>query len=274
MSAASVPTTKRGAFTCEVLSAKPEEVARNTYRIFLKKPEGFDDFYPGQNIKALVRDAQGDIVERKSFSMVSAPHEPFLEFVFRVPEERARWSDTKKMLMALGTEEGCKATLETLGAMRDHSDEVIYTPDTPKEVPIVMLAGGVGIAPFVSMMRYAEHIGDARDFHLLYANPTYSDVAYEDEIDRFSTDSKVNLTVRKFLTRESREGFEEGYFTPEHIQAVTKKYPTTPIFFISGSEGMVEDTVQLLTSIGISEDTHIRVKLFSGYTGKDDTIRE
>ena len=131
-----------------------------------------------------------------------------------------------------------------------------------------LLAGGVGVAPFISMMRHAKHTGDQRDFHLLYANPRYEDVVYEDEVNN-------NPLSQKFLTRDSHEGFREGYFDQESIQTIRSRVvgEQEPLFFISGSEGMVASTEAMLLALGVPKE-RIRLKKYTGYTGADDTIRE
>ena len=254
-----------------VVHEGPAKVARNTYRIRFEKPDGFT-FAPGQSLKTNFKNEirpDGNF-RTPSFTIVSAPHEPFLEIVFRVKENEADWSGTKRSLMALTAGDEVPA----LDVLREKLDEVVYPDDVSRDTPIVMLAAGVGIAPFISMMRHAAHVGDRRDVHLLYANPTYADVAYGYEVDRFTHSLAPNLSTQKFLTREPRAGFAHGYFDREYIRSIIARSPRTfPIFFVSGSEGMVEATVKLLESMHVP-DSRIRVKRFKGYKGEDDTIRE
>ena len=135
-----------------------------------------------------------------------------------------------------------------------------------------MLAGGVGIAPFISMMRHAAHIHDTREFYLMYANPTKEDSAYEDEVVGYSHSLSPNLRLQQFLTQESREGYAQGYFDPESIRSIlARSAQRIPLFYISGAVGMVEETKKLLQKMQVP-DSCIRVKSYTGYEGMD-TIR-
>jgi predicted ferric reductase len=48
----------------------------------------------------------------------------------------------------------------------------------------VLIAGGIGIAPIVSLLRSAGDAGDRRPFLLLYGNPRWQDVTFREEIER------------------------------------------------------------------------------------------
>jgi ferredoxin-NADP reductase len=57
-----------------------------------------------------------------------------------------------------------------------------FTYPSGDDRPIVLVAGGVGITPLISMLRHAVHAEPARGVTLLYSARTEADFAFKDEI--------------------------------------------------------------------------------------------
>lgn len=148
-----------------------EEVARGTAAFHIGKPAGFRH-KPGQALDVILPGAGvGKAQElRHTFSIVSAPHEPEIEFATRL-----RDSEYKRALGAL--QPGAALSIEgPSGSMTLHSDGTR---------PAVFIAGGIGITPFMSMLRHAAHERAARIFILLYSNRTPDDAAFLAELRDF-----------------------------------------------------------------------------------------
>jgi predicted ferric reductase len=59
----------------------------------------------------------------------------------------------------------------------------VFTPDRHPRAPgFVLIAGGVGIAPLMSMLRTFAHRGERRPVTLIYANNRLEDVLFRDEL--------------------------------------------------------------------------------------------
>jgi ferredoxin-NADP reductase len=71
----------------------------------------------------------------------------------------------------------------------------------PNETHLVFIAGGIGITPFMSMIRHMHDTGNARDVLLLYANWTEKDIVFREELNRISASGCPRLTVVHVLSR-------------------------------------------------------------------------
>lgn len=241
---------ERRRFTVAVCESA-HRIADNTFEVSVTKPYVGFVFVPGQSMKFCF----GGDPRGRAFSIVSAPHEPYLTFAFRGSD-----SDLKKNLLRLQAGDRVE--------MLDAKGDCTY-PEEPG-VPVVLIAGGIGVAPFVSMLRHAAALGDARDFHLLSANRVPGAAAYKDELDTLARSGSVRLRLRYLATRAGEDerlpdGFERGHISAEHL----RPFLATPaIFYAIGTSAMVESTKDLLASLGVPGD-RVRFKIFKGYEGVD-----
>src|SRR5215203_34593 len=66
--------------------------------------------------------------------------------------------------------------------------------------PLLLVAGGSGVAPLMSMIRHRAAVGSTVQIRLLYSSRSLNDVAYREELDRLAkTDG--SLEVIHTLTR-------------------------------------------------------------------------
>jgi ferredoxin-NADP reductase len=227
------------------------EIAHHTYEIRIAKPEGFI-FTPGQSMKFYIHGERS-----RTLSIVSAPHEDHLTFAFRDGD-----SPFKNWVKNLQPGEQVE--------MRVPRGDMLYPEETSQETPrpIIMLAGGIGLTPFISMLRHAAHHKHKRQFHLLSVNPSSQDIPFKKEIDEGFGD--LQLSTQYFLTHSREEGYHSGRFTKEDVKGFLHLTPP-PLFFIAGGVKMVEETQALLTSLGVS-DSNIRFTEFTGYKGDTDVF--
>ncbi|MEN9390668.1 MAG: hypothetical protein RLZZ283_768 [Candidatus Parcubacteria bacterium] len=222
----------------------PQPIAHNTFELRVQKPVGFTHL-PGQAMKFYINGERS-----KTLSIVSAPHEPELVFAYRGGRPN---SDRSFKPMLQGLSEGSVVHL------RDPRGESVYP--TEDGVPVVMLAGGIGITPFISMLRHAVHIDDPRSFHLLYSNTNAEDVAYGGEL--------ASLRLKRFLAKLFiTHGDSANRFNEQDIQPLLALQPE-PLFYIAGGVRFLKETTEMLVRLGVPE-SRIRSTEFSGYKDDDD----
>src|ERR1700731_4179463 len=68
-------------------------------------------------------------------------------------------------------------------------------PSDPKQ-KLVFIAGGIGITPFRSMLKYLLDMGERRDIVLFYVNRTADDIAYKDIL----SEAQTKLGIKVFCT--------------------------------------------------------------------------
>jgi predicted ferric reductase len=81
----------------------------------------------------------------------------------------------------------------------------------------VLIAGGVGITPFMSILRTMADRGDPRPVQLFYADKKWEDVAYRDELEELR--GRLDLDVVYVLEDPPEEwDGEKGFITPELLE--------------------------------------------------------
>jgi len=226
-----------------------KEVARDTLEFQFEKPEGFN-FKPGQYggftlINPPETDA-GGITRR--FSLLSMPDDPHLAFVTRL-----QTSAFKRVLKDLSLESEVKFAGPT-GTFTLHEDAV---------VPAVLIAGGIGIAPFYSMIRAAVANRSTQQIILFYGNREKNDAAFLSELMQLEEQHPFFKLIPVLEKAEADWHHETGYIT----DSLLRKYLSdlnAPIYYICGSPGMVTAIQELLAEMDINPE-HVKVEDFPGY---------
>lgn len=124
-------------------------------------------FVPGQYLELTLPHRHSDVRGlRRMFSLTSVPGGSELSIGIKIPDERP--SSFKRALRELPIGSTILST-GVSGSMR--------LPVAAQE-PVVLVAGGIGITPFVSQLRADE--GSGRDITLVYSVSDPSEIAYRD----------------------------------------------------------------------------------------------
>ncbi|MBI3980587.1 FAD-dependent oxidoreductase [Candidatus Microgenomates bacterium] len=128
--------------------------------------------------------------------------------------------------------------------------------------PLVFVAGGIGITPYLSMLRFIKDKKLPYDITLLYSNPDEESAAYleelkslEKEIPRF----RLVLTMTKQDSWQGEKRRIDGEFVKKYLSDYRHRQ-----FFIAGPPAMVEGTKKELLHLGIGEEK-IKTENFTGY---------
>lgn len=160
-----------------------QPVAHGTRAFHFDKPAGFA-FEPGQAIDVVLPEPpDGDPQSaRHTFSIVSAPFENEL-----VVATRMRDSAFKRALGKLPV--GAGITIEgPSGSLTLHQD---------RARPAVFIAGGIGITPFMSILRQAAHDHLAQRLVLLYSNRRPEDAAFLAELQALEQQHPTSSLSRR-----------------------------------------------------------------------------
>jgi ferredoxin-NADP reductase len=138
-------------------------------------------------------------------------------------------------------------------------------PDDPAR-PVVFLAGGIGITPFVSMLRHEAKAGSARPRLLVYSNRRPEDAPFLAELQALAGASgpfRLVATMTE-MERSAREwtgerAMVDAAFLARHLPA-----GPTPVHYLAGPPAMVAALRALLKGSGIA-DGDIRTDEFFGY---------
>jgi ferredoxin-NADP reductase len=227
------------------------EVAEGTMAFQFEKPHDFV-FKAGQYIDLSLSGSQpASNGLTHTFSIASSPSDQDL-----VVTTRMRNTVFKRALSTLPV--GSEVTIDgPMGSFRLHNNTAR---------PAVFLAGGIGIAPFLSMLSCATGQKLRHPILLFYANRYIEDAAFIDELWELE---RVNPRFRfvPILTRTDKNyrGWkgETGHISSQMI--VTKVgILRGPIYYIAGPPTMVAAMRQTLSGVGVDEDD-IRTEEFAGY---------
>jgi len=110
---------------------------------------------------------------------------------------------------------------------------------------VVFLAGGSGITPFISALRYAKIRHLKNRMILFFGNRTRADVIYADELKDYEV---INI-----LSEEKVDGYEQGYIGKEVVEKHIEK-PSVFLWYICGPPPMTEAMKKMLEEMGVAED--------------------
>ena len=229
-----------------------EEVAEGTMAFHFEKPSGFS-FKPGQFADVTLTDPPETDAEgnTRSFSIASPPFENELVFTTRMRDTAFKRS-LKTVPLATEVQIGAAAGSFTL-----HKNQA---------KPAVFLAGGIGITPFLSIVRQADRDRLPHKLHLFYSNRRPEDAAFLDTLQALET-TNPNFHLICTMTEMSKSKKEWKGETALIEKEMLSRHLATlqgPIYYIAGPPAMVAAMRQTLVSAGVEEDD-IRAEEFAGY---------
>ena len=231
---------------------KHELVAEGTMAFHFAKPPGFE-FRAGQSIDLTLlnppeTDGQGNT---RAFSLASAPFDPDLTIATRM-------RDTAFKRVLGKASPGLEVKIDgPSGSLVLHRKA---------ERPAVLMAGGIGITPFLSIIRQAAHDEAAHQIYLFCSNRRPEDCPFLDVLAGAAKQNPrfhliATMTKMKNSHREwtGETGFVSKEMLLKHLPAIQG-----PIFYLAGPPAMVAAVRSILAAAQVDEDD-IRTEEFSGY---------
>jgi ferredoxin-NADP reductase len=228
-------------------------VAADTMIFEFERPQGFD-FKAGQAIDVTlveteVAEAKG---ARHTFSIVSAPFENKLAIATRM-RAASKFKLALKRLM-VGTPVRIEGPYGSL-TLHDNSRRAA-----------VMIAGGIGITPFLSMARQATNDQSPHYLMLVDSNRRPEDAPFLSELTQLER-LNVNFRLVATMTQASKSNIHwngrTGPIDENLLQQVTGHFPE-PVYYVAGPPMFVEAMRATLTDMGIAESS-IHSEDFFGY---------
>jgi len=130
----------------------------------------------------------------------------------------------------------------------------------------VLLAGGIGIAPFLSILSHAAAERFRHPIFLFYANRHFEDAPYMDELwalEQANPRFRFVPTFTRITTNYRGWKGETGHISPEMLYTHIGNLRGA-IYYIAGPPVMVEAARRTLTKARVDEDD-IRTEEFAGY---------
>ncbi len=208
---------------------------KNTLSILFEKPKGFA-FYPGQylDIELPIKDP---LETTRIFSLSSSPSEDFLMITYNLGI-----TPYKQQLRRLQPGDIIKSS---------HPAGTVVIDDSS---PLVMIAGGVGIAPHRSMLKWAVDRQLDLPITLIYSSS--DEIIFKKELDLWQK-QLPSLTIHYIITSKN------GRLNQTKLATIVEHFGNQ-IFYLAGPPGLVDDFENILLNLRV-DSVNIRTDRFDGY---------
>lgn len=229
-----------------------EEVAEGTMAFRFERPAGWA-FKAGQSLDMTLldppeTDAEGNT---RAFSVASAPQEDFLMIATRM-----RDTAFKRTLKTLPL--GSTVKIDgPFGNLTLHNNAVKGA---------VLLAGGIGITPFRSMVFREAREKLQHRIYLFFSNRRPEDAPFLEDLralERENPNFKLIATMTQMEKSKRAWSGETGLIDQKMLSKYLKD-AASPVYYIAGPPGMVKGLREVLNK-GRVDDDDIRTEEFSGY---------
>jgi ferredoxin-NADP reductase len=230
-----------GRFRLPVVSSR--RLTPTTHAIEVAKPKAFL-FGPTQFTFLQLLTEEG--MDARPMSLATSPTRPHLEYAVRLSD-----SPYKRAFAALRPED----EVLVFGPIGDFVLHELR--------PAILVAGGIGVTPLKGMAEYATDRALPIPIRLVYSNPSEDEIVYRDELEALER-RNAHFRVLHTLTGTDR-GWQgaAGRIHRNLLQEAARDLED-PIYYVSGTPGMVVGTLRLLREEGIPEGD-IEVEAFRGY---------
>lgn len=143
------------------------------------------------------------------------------------------------------------------------SGDFVMPKDTKQK--LIFIAGGIGVTPYRSMIKYLLDTEERRTITMLYSARTTEDFAYKDVFEQAREELGIN-TIYIVTAKETH--LDDYHSRTGHINAgmIKQEVPDYQerTFYISGTQAMVSAMQDTLSKLGIPKH-QVKVDYFSGY---------
>jgi ferredoxin-NADP reductase len=234
----------------EVVELIPENA--NVSTLVLDAP-GWSGHRPGQHIDVRLTAEDGYQAQR-SYSIASEPQSGRLA----ITVERLDDGEVSPYLVG---EIRVGEKLEFRGPIGGY----FVWDASPPEQPLLLIGGGSGVVPLMSMLRHRSAVGSGTPTSLLYSSRSLDDVIYREELDELANND--GLDVYQTLTRSRPDGWT-GFarrIDREMLREVAWPVGDTPVAYVCGPTSFVESAAEILVELGY-DPRSVRTERF-GATG-------
>jgi len=193
------------------------------------------DHLPGQHYVVRLR-APDDYTAQRSYSVASEPDDPLVELMVEC--------------LPGGEVSGHLHDVAEVGDVFELRGPIGGWFTWEGEATAVCVAGGTGVVPFVSMLRYAARHGLADTLRVVAVGRTFADLPYAAEL----RDAGAFLAL-------TRENLGDRVASPPYVEEIGTLVDGIGRAYVCGSAGFASFAERLLGEAGVRRDV-IRVEQF------------
>ncbi len=132
----------------------------------------------------------------------------------------------------------------------------------PEDRNFVFIAGGIGITPIISMLRYMRDIEASGDALLIYANHTEKDIVFRSELEAIAAVQHLRFKIIHVLDQPDASWQGEKGYVDEKIMTQYVGDFSDKAFYICCPPVMRQNVLNILKDKGVKND-QIRIEIFS-----------
>lgn len=185
---------------------------------------------------------------RRSFSMTSAPGEREIRLGVKFYEPASSFKTVLRQL-PIGAYVTATGTAGSFTLPRDTT------------VPLLFIAGGIGITPFISQLQHLKKQQVQRDVILIYSVTSPAELAYRDILEAAGVRVLVVTKADELVLPAGWYHINDSSISPEILAKLAPQLSGRRAY-ISGPPAMIRAYKHLLHGIGVK---HITTDYFTGY---------
>jgi ferredoxin-NADP reductase len=193
------------------------------------------DHVPGQHYVIRLRAPDGYTAQR-SYSIASDPADPLIELMVEC--------------LPRGEVSGFLHDVVEVGDVLEARGPIGRWFVWGGKVPSICVAGGSGVVPFISMLRYARRMGTESALRIVASAQTRDRLPYVDELEEYG--AFIALTRENHLDRVA------AHIYPDELAALADGVERA---YVCGSVGFVSFVGRILGEAGVRSDV-VRVEQF------------
>jgi ferredoxin-NADP reductase/Na+-translocating ferredoxin:NAD+ oxidoreductase RnfD subunit len=200
-------------------------------------------FSPGQYMEwTLAHEKQDSRGIRRYFTIASSPTEDTIHIGVKFYDKPSSY---KKSLESL-KKDGVVVASQLAGD---------FTLPKDKNKKLVFLAGGIGVTPFRSMVKYLLDTNEKRNIVMFYAAKNFADIAYKEIFD----EAQQTLGIKIHYILQDRQGMVTRQMIEEKVPDFKER-----MFFISGPRSMITSFEKTLKEMEIQKSA-VKTDFFPGF---------
>lgn len=229
-----------------------EEVANQTFD-FVFRPNQKLNFTPGQYLEwTLDQEKTDNRGNRRYFTVASSPTEQEIRMGVKFYPNPSTF---KQRLLDMKTG-------DLLVASQLAGD---FTLPKDRIKKLAFIAGGIGVTPFRSIVKYLVDTNEKRDIIFFYSNKVFGDIAYKELFDEASKKLSIKMvyTLTEIESLPANWKGSTGFIDAAMIRKEAPDFQDR-IFYISGPHAMVANYQKALTDMGVPR-WKVKIDFFPGF---------
>lgn len=184
------------------------------------------------------------------------------QFLILQLEDRFAWQSHPFTIASSPTQQDLSITVKAVGDYTSSLRETKVFSSASIDIPFgtfsflnhpakeyVFVAGGIGITPFMSMLRYIRERGEGIAIVLLWSNKHEKDIVFRAELLEMEQ-AIPTLKVVHIISRQPDWTGEKGHVDAEKLRAYVKNFNTSR-FFVCGPVTMMNAVEGALKVLGV-----------------------